>query len=362
MKIDLILGDRLMKTILMHGICGWQVGKGEMITALLAIDVGGSTSRATLIDYSGNCLGQGRSGGGNPGSNPPDAAAAAIIAAARAAVEEAGNPLDITVAMLAVAGPRNAEVRQRLDQAFREMGLRGPLVMTGDAQAMLPSVTAALDGYCIFAGTGSGAVRVRNGEVEAVVDAVGYLIGDLGSGYWLGHHAAIAIAAALEGRGPKTALTEAVLGGLGIPMTEEPASDGRPQSLRAFIDTIYNGMRPIELAKFAPHVLAHPEDPVAADLLWRSAQYMLANFRHVFDPAMPGPVVLGGSVATHLGGLQEAVAEVLLAAGHLPDIHLTGDPSVGAAVLALRHEGVTVDETLRARIAASVAARRMQPA
>jgi glucosamine kinase len=329
-----------------------------MITALLAIDVGGSTSRATLVDYSGNCLGQGRSGGGNPGSNPPDAAAAAIIAAAGAAVSEADAALDIRVAMLAVAGPRNAEVERRLNEAFRAMGLTGPMVMTGDTQAMLPSVTAALDGYCIFAGTGSGAVRVKHGEVDSVVDAVGYLIGDLGSGYWLGHHAAIAVAAALEGRGPKTALTEAVLGGLGIPNDDAVASDGRPQPLRDFIDIIYNKMRPIELAKFAPYVLAHAADPVSADLLARSGRYLLDNFRHVFDPDMPGPVVLGGSVAAHLSGLPNAVADVLREAGHAPDIHLTGDPSVGAAVLALRHEGVVVHEALRARIAASIAARR----
>lgn len=329
-----------------------------MITALLAIDVGGSTSRATVIDYSGNCLGQGRSGGGNPGSNPPEAAAAAIIAAARAAVAEAGAKLDIKVAMLAVAGPRNAEVQRRLDEAFRAMGLTGPLVMTGDTQAMLPSVTASLDGYCIFAGTGSGAVRVKDGEVESVVDAVGYLIGDLGSGYWLGHHAAIAVAAALEGRGPQTVLTAAVLGALGIEVSDKIAFDGRPQSLREFIDAIYGSMRPIELARFAPLVLANAHDAVAADLLARSEQFLLDNFRHVFSPDMPGPVVLGGSVATHLGGLPDAVAEVLRDAGHTPDIHLTGDPSVGAAVLALRHEGVAVDEALRARIAASIAGHR----
>lgn len=87
-------------------------------------------------------------------------------------------------------------MQRRLDEAFRAMGLSGPLVLDGDTNAMLPSVTAAMDGYCIFAGTGSGAVRVRNGDVEGVADAAGYLIGDLGSGYWLGHHAAIAVTAA----------------------------------------------------------------------------------------------------------------------------------------------------------------------
>ncbi len=54
-----------------------------MITALLAIDVGGSNSRAIVIDMAGKLLGQGRNRGGNPGSNPPEEAAAAIAAAER---------------------------------------------------------------------------------------------------------------------------------------------------------------------------------------------------------------------------------------------------------------------------------------
>jgi glucosamine kinase len=327
-----------------------------MITALLAIDVGGSTSRATLVDLHGNCLGQGRNRGGNPGSNPPEQAAAAIIAAAETALAEVSGPLDIKVALLAIAGPRNAEMQRRLDEAFRAMGLSGPLVLDGDTNAMLPSVTAAMDGYCIFAGTGSGAVRVRDGEVESVADAAGYLLGDLGSGYWLGHHAAIAVTSALEGRGPKTALTAAVLNSLGIDVTEDRAFDGRPTPLRLFIDAIYK-MRPIELARFAPQVIANREDSVAAALLAQSERFLLEDFRLVFDPQMPGPVVLGGSVAAHLTGLPAAVGDLMSAAGHEPDVRLAGDPSVGAAVLALRHQGVSVDEAMLARIAASMASR-----
>lgn len=327
-----------------------------MITALLAIDVGGSTSRATLVDMAGNCLGQGKNRGGNPGSNPPEQAAAAVIAAAETAVAQAGGAVDIKVALLAMAGVRNPEVSRRMEEAFRALGLSGPMVLTGDTHAMLPSVTAAMDGYCIFAGTGSGAVRIRNGEVEAVVDAAGYLLGDLGSGFWLGHHAAIAVTAALEGRGPQTALTKAVLDSLGIAISDELNVDSRVMPLRHFIDAVY-AMRPIELAKFAPLVIANREDPVAADLLARAEHYLLADFRHIYDPTMPGPVVLGGSVAAHLTGLPPALSDVVRAAGYEPDIRIAGDPSVGAAVLALRHEGVTVDEAMLKRIASSMAAR-----
>ena len=112
-----------------------------MKSVLLAIDVGGSTSRATVVDLAGNCLGQGRNRGGNPGSNPPEQAAAA-----ESAVAEAGEALDIGVALLAIAGPRNAEMLRLMEEAFRRMGLTGPMVLDGDTNAMLPSVTAALEG------------------------------------------------------------------------------------------------------------------------------------------------------------------------------------------------------------------------
>jgi glucosamine kinase len=331
-----------------------------MITALLAIDVGGSTSRATLVDMDGNCLGQGRNRGGNPGSNPPAEAAAAIIAAAEAAVTEARAALDIKVAMVAIAGPRHPDVMRLMDEAFRRFGLTGPLVLTGDTHAMLPSVTAALDGYCIFAGTGSGAIRVRNGDIEGVVDAAGFLLGDLGSGYWIGHQAAIAVTAALEGRGPATALTRAVLEAADVQHTDERGSDGRPVALQDFIHAIYR-MRPIELAKFAPVVIANRDDAVAAGLLAQAERYLLADFRMVFDPGMTGPVILGGSIIPHLRGLPDAVAAVLREAGHAPDIRIAGNPLVGAAVLALRHQGVDVDEGMVAAIAASVASRSAAP-
>lgn len=327
-----------------------------MITALLAIDIGGSTSRATLIDRNGNCLGQGRNRGGNPGSNPPAEAAAAVVAAAESAVGQAGEPLDIKVAMLAMAGVRNADALRLMEAGFRRLGLTGPMVMTGDTHAMLPSVSAAKDGYCIFCGTGSGAVKIRNDEVETVADAAGYLIGDLGSGFWLGHHAAIAVCSELDGRGPATALTPAILGSLGIDATRDVAFDGRPTPLRHFIDAVY-AMRPIELARFAPQVIANRDDPIAAALLAQSEAFLLADFRKIFDQEVRGPVVLGGSVAAHLKGLPAEIGKLLEAAGHQPDIRLAGDGAIGAAVLALRHEGITVDEAMLQHITASMAAK-----
>lgn len=334
-----------------------------MNTVLLAIDVGGSTSRASLVDTNGQCLGQGRNRGGNAASNTPEQAASAMIAAAEAAVADAGaGPYAISVALIAMAGPRVRAVQDQLEEALRALGLTGPVIFAPDLGAMFSSVTAAADGYCIVAGTGSGAIRLRGGEIEAVVDAAGWLVGDLGSGYWLGHHAAIAVAAALEGRGEATALTPAILGSLGIEWPDdEKAFDGRPRPLRLFIDAIYK-MRPIELARFAPLVIANRDDPVAARLLAQAEAYLLADFKMVFDPQMPGPVALGGGIAAHLTGLPDAVAEIIRAAGHEPDIRLAGDGSVGAIVLALRAVGLSVDEATVKTVAASLAAHHAKAA
>jgi N-acetylglucosamine kinase-like BadF-type ATPase len=323
-----------------------------MRTALLAIDVGGSTSRAYLVDEAGQCLGHGRNRGGNPASNTPDQAASAIISAVEAAVADAGGPFDISVALIALAGPQAHVALQRLETAFHALGLSGPIVFVGDVQAMFSSVTATANGYCVIAGTGAGAVRIRNGEVERVVDLAGWLAGDLGSGFWLGQQAARAAVADLEGRGEKTALTPALLSAFNI----EPREDnirGRPASLRLLIDSIY-AIRPIELARFAPLVIAHGTDLVAGRLIAEAERYLASDFALAFDPTMPGPIVLGGGVIAHLSGVAPAIAQIVRAAGGEPDIRMASDGSVGAAVLALRAVGLAVDEPMIAAIAASM--------
>lgn len=327
-----------------------------MTPTLLAIDVGGSTSRAYLVDEAGRCLGQGRNLGGNPASNTPEQAASAIIAAVEEAVDRSGlQQIRIGVALIALAGPRAHVAESRLEDAFRRLGLTGPIVFTGDLNALLASVTASPDGYCLVAGTGAGAVRIRGGRLERIVDAAGWLLGDLGSGYWLGHRAAMAVAAELDGRGERTALTPAVLDALAIERVDARSADSRPLDLRRFIDAVY-ARRPIELARFAPIVIANRDDPVAARLLDEAEGYLVADFEMIFDPTMPGPVALGGGIIAHLTGLPAALGDVIARAGHTSDIRLAADGSVGAIALALRAIGRTVDDTMLRDISVSLKA------
>jgi N-acetylglucosamine kinase-like BadF-type ATPase len=331
---------------------------GAMVGVLLAIDVGGSTSRALLVDRAGACLGHGRNRGGNPASNDPAQAAGAIIAAVEAAVADAGGAVPgIDLALIALAGPQVHVARARLETAFRDLGLAGPLVFAGDLLAMFASASPASDGYCVVAGTGAGAVRIRDGVIDRVVDANGWLLGDRGSGFWLGHSCAQAVVAALDGRGEATALTPALLGTLGIDWSDARAPNSRPLPLSLLVDAVY-AMRPIELAQFAPLVIAHRADPVAGRLLEEASRWLVEDFRAAYDPGLPGAVALGGGVMPHLTGVAEGIAEIIRAAGHPPDIRRVADGSVGAAVLALRAAGVAVDAPLFATLSASIAERK----
>lgn len=328
-----------------------------MRKVLLAIDVGGSTTRATLVDETGRCLGQGRNRGGNPASNTPDFAASSIISAVEAAVAQAGGgPFDILVAQIALAGPQAHVALARLDEAFRKLGLSGPIRFAGDLLAMFASVTLATQGYCIVCGTGAGVIRIRDGEIDRVVDLAGWLLGDLGSGYWIGHEAAKAVTAELEGRGEATALTPVLLKSLDIVDDGVGRTLGRPLALRQFIDSVY-AMRPIELARFTPLVVAHRGDAVVERLLAEAERYLVSDFATAFDSATPGPVVLGGGVIAHLSGLRDGVSRVIHAAGQEPDIRLGSDGSVGAVVLALRAIGIAVDEAIFRTITTSIADR-----
>src|SRR6185312_6070030 len=64
-------------------------------------------------------------------------------------------------------------------------------------------------GAVIAAGTGS--VTLAVGATDVVrIDGWGYIMGDAGSGYWLGREALVAVMRAFDGRGPATALTDVV--------------------------------------------------------------------------------------------------------------------------------------------------------
>jgi glucosamine kinase len=255
--------------------------------------------------------------------------------------------------MLAMAGEKTAAFRQQVSDRLAALGI-GEVVLEHDLLGMFHSGTAALDGYALIAGTGTVAARIRGGQLDRVVGGKGWLLGDAGGGFWIGHAVARAVVASLDGQGPDTGLTDLMLEALGIKGDTGNRSE-RQEALRQLVSALY-ARPPISLADFAPLAFAAHDDPVARPILIGAAAALADLLSAVRAPDLSGPVVVGGSVIVRgiLAAPPSLRAELVPPAGGDAVIPVS-DGLVGAAVLALRHAGLTVDEALFRTVQAEVA-------
>ncbi|HET9871020.1 MAG TPA: BadF/BadG/BcrA/BcrD ATPase family protein [Propionibacteriaceae bacterium] len=314
---------------------------------ILAIDAGGTSTRAVVVDVTGRCHGYGAAGAGNPVSAGIEAAITALTSAARQAMAGGSGTESISATLVAMAGGGAETARQQLREGISTLGVPGPITLEGDLLAMYHSGTAEPRGYVLVAGTGSVAARIERGRLVQVADGTGWLLGDAGSGYWIGHQVARAVVAALDGRGAPTDLTDLLLGSLSLDAAAAGV-DGRPRVLSDLLETLY-GLRPIELARFAPLAFHAREDPVAESILSGAADALGATLATVRRAPLARPVVVGGSVAVSLLTAASPASSSFRAA--LGDQRIpVRDGLVGAAVLGLRQADVMVDDEVFARI------------
>lgn len=351
----------------------------EPMRVVLAIDAGGTSTRAVLIAADGSCVGYGRSGGGNPVSWGLDAAVRSVAAAVSEAVRdgrelgalpasEAGPVRPAGPAVLAMAGSGGASTSEPWVAALADVGVHASVVFESDLLATFCAGTPESDGYAVVAGTGASAIRVIGGAVDRTADGLGWLLGDDGSGFWIGRRAVRAAMAELDGRGPATALSASVLDALGI-RRDAGGRDGWPESLRLAAGALYR-MRPVELARFAAVTLsaAAEGDRVAGGILDEAKDRLLRSLEAVHLPGHPGPVVLGGGIARRLPGFADAVANEVASWGDgRPEglrrsqpaaVVSVEDGSVGAGVLALRRAGMRVDHAVFGRLSRTLAEHR----
>ena len=310
----------------------------------LGLDAGGTSTRAVVVSSEGRCTGVGKAGSGNPTSAGVDAATTAIRSAVTQALKTA--EIDrVSGAALAVAGTGNPDYRAAIVSAISDLVEDEP-VFEFDVLAAYFSGTAAADGYVLLSGTGASAVRVEDGRLAAISDGLGWLLGDVGSGFWLGREVVRAALAPLDGRGSATALTGLLLDRLGI-TSDERRSGGRTSALAAATGALY-ALPPLRLADFASLVFiaAGSGDQVAAGILDEAAAGLTETLAAVRTAAVDGPLVAAGSVLARQPDFADRVA---------PGAVIATDGLAGAAVLALRHGGVRVDDDVYAEVTSSLA-------
>ena len=269
--------------------------RDESSELAVGVDAGGTATRALLVDARGSTLGSGRSGGANPNAHPPAEAAAHIVEAVTAAL--AGiDPARVRACVVGMAGASkltDPAIAAVFAGAWSTLGLGAEVRTVSDAEAAFASATTEPDGTVLIAGTGSIAARIRGRRTVSTAGGYGWLLGDEGSGYWIGREAVRATLAALNG-GPAEhgELTRAVVAeALGEPAPDEP---GRRTAHRLI--TLVNGEPPIRLARFAPLVSAASGDRAAEAIIEDAASALLGIAMATRDPGEQTPVVLVGSV------------------------------------------------------------------
>jgi N-acetylglucosamine kinase-like BadF-type ATPase len=232
---------------------------------------------------------------------------------------------------LGIAGVDRQDEANTITAIMRRIGHRSRVLVVNDALIALVAGVRDAPGIVIISGTGS-IVYGRNAHGEAArAGGWGHMIGDEGSGYWIGREALAAVMRASDGRGPATRLRDDILAYFEI--------EDVPQLPRIVYDRDVPRKSVAALGPIIDRAAAQG-DAVAARILESAADELVAAARSVATRLeMRGDAftfLLAGSVfrvvpwlGTHLPGRLTEIAPRCAVRV------LEEEPAVGAVWLAL---------------------------
>lgn len=322
-------------------------------TLTLGIDGGQTSTKAILVEPDGTVAG---TGSGSPCDHlhGPGGYARnrdAILSAATAALAAANRPAsDIRAAGL---GLTSAPREMGADATFRRMVDEfctldpGAFWVDADFVSNLAGASAGGPGIVVIAGGGSIGYGVDETGREAIAGGLGYLMGDDGSGWYLGLHAIQAAARAYDLRGPETALLPFVLDHYGL------------SQIRDIIRIIYaEGFSRDRISSIARDVvrIAGEGDPVAAEIVRTGAERLgdtaLGVARQLHAPGDPVTVYPTGGVFASRDLVRTPFAERI--ASRWPEATVAEPafpPVVGAVIQVWKASGEPISPERLARIA-----------
>ena len=183
-----------------------------MTQIVIGIDGGGSKTHAIVADESGTSLGEATGPGSAVKPGAEEASADVIVQTARDALADAGMPaVTPRVVCVGVAGAGREKAKQALWQALVARDIASDVVVHTDFGIALDDAFGDGPGVLLIAGTGSAAFGRSPTGTTGRCGGWGPVIGDEGSGTWIGRRALSIVSAAADGREAQTALTGAIL-------------------------------------------------------------------------------------------------------------------------------------------------------
>ena len=296
---------------------------------MLGIDAGGTKTVCFLADEQGTIVSEGRGSGANLQSSGELAVEKVLHEVMETAIGD--RAITPSAICLGIAGVDRENDERIVRAIMRRIGYKARILVVNDALIALVAGAQDSPGIVVIAGTGS-IVYGRNANFDAArAGGWGHIIGDEGSGYWIGREALAAIMRAADGRGPATQLAEDMLAHFGIADTS-----GLPP-------IVYDRELPrVSVAALGPIVQRASQrgDAVASRILERAAdELVLAAGSVAAKLEMRGdvfPFILAGGVFRVVPWLAEELSRRLLEVAPRCEVRpLQQEPAAGAVWLAL---------------------------
>lgn len=186
---------------------------------IMGIDGGATKTLAAVLDMQTNVMHFAHGGPSNEDAVGVKAAVGALLDVAAEALDRAGiGEEELAAAVLGVAGTDTEAIARHVRAVRTE-----DWIVVNDVVGAWATATGAKPGVGAISGTGSNVFGVGPGGQPWRAGGWGHLLGDEGSGYWLGMHSLSAALRDRDGSGPPTALSQAACEFFSVDRVEEVA-------------------------------------------------------------------------------------------------------------------------------------------
>jgi len=174
---------------------------------VIGVDGGGTKTEFVLLDYSGNVIGKLKGESTNYQVIGGKKLKEEILDGFTKIMNITNiSPNKINCVFLGLAGAGRKNDQEEIIALFSDTEFSGKILVDSDAMAALAGAFGTGPGIIIISGTGAICFGKNNEGKVVRSGGWGYLLGDEGSGYFMGHEAIIAALKDLDGRGDKTKL------------------------------------------------------------------------------------------------------------------------------------------------------------
>jgi N-acetylglucosamine kinase-like BadF-type ATPase len=296
---------------------------------VLGIDAGGTKTVCLLADDQGRVVAEARRGG----ANLQAVGELEVEKVLHEVMEEALGDGTITPAAicLGIAGVDRPDDSTVVRGIMKRIGYKARIVIVNDALVALEAGAPGQPGVVVISGTGSIAYgRDAKGQA-ARSGGWGYVLGDEGSGYWIGRAALRAVLREADRRGPATILSSLLLKHFGVAQAQ------------GLIHQVYNtNLKPAAIGALATCVQSafSQGDQVALGILRGAANELEASAlsvaRRLELIGKPFVFILAGGIFRAVPWLAQELERRLPVAAPESRVRLLDrEPAWGAVAIAL---------------------------